>query len=257
MAWGVSRQGLGSTIFNAGRPRRIQPWSGTQRGLGNRIFAAGQQQAIPHPQQPRLPGVPQPQPVRNPIASEPSGLDASYWNTVNQNRFNANQQLNALNAQSGYDRTDLQERLRLLSQQEPVVEQRATNSANSRGLLYSGALGSQIGDLQTQYLRNQSQAQQAFARAEAQRQAQAQSIQGGLGFDELAARLASIQRASDQAAKSPLVGASPAGSSQGVPATHITVKAHTRAKPGQSGQRLGQGRKGLGSRIYNAGKRAR
>lgn len=203
----------------------------------------------------------QPSQATQPAA--PSPLDGTYFNTLAQNQFQANQTIAGLNAQSGNDRTALQESLRQMAVREPQIEQQATNVANSKGLLYSGALGNQIGNDQTAYTQNQAQANTRFSQAEAGRQSQIAGIQQGLPFGELTARLASIQRAATAAANSPLAappaevpraqghstaytgpglysGAGPtspalkavghSGAYRG-PGRYVTVKAHTRAAP--------------------------
>jgi hypothetical protein len=114
-----------------------------------------------------------------------------------------NERINALNLQGSNEKAALGEALRQMANQQPVLRQNATNQANSQGLLYSGHLGSQIGDLETQYLRNQSAQQGQFDQAEAGRQSEISGLQQGLSFDALAEQLAAIERASAAAASAP------------------------------------------------------
>lgn len=194
----------------------------------------------------------------NPDPQQASPLDAEYFNTRNQGQFQAGQQINALNAQGANEKAALGERLRQMTERQPVLRQGATNSANSRGLLYSGALGSQIGDLEKQYLQNQSSANGLFAQHEASRQAQIGGIQGQQGFDDLAAQLAAIQRGQTLAATAP---PSASGASTGGPASPPRVvkiapgRPRSPAAPAKPSLALrAPTRQGLGLRIFNAGK---
>jgi hypothetical protein len=150
---------------------------------------------------------------------------------VNRQQFDAGQQINALNQQSGYARTDLGETMRQLGLRQPVLKQNATNTANSQGLLYSGALGSQIGDLETDYLRERSQAQQGYDREEAGRQSQISGIQGGLNFDRLAAEMTAIERQTQRAADAPLVGGPPPRAVKNGPGRPRVPKAKPKPSP--------------------------
>ena len=85
-----------------------------------------------------------------------------------------------------------------------MLEQNATYTANGQGLLYSGALGNQIGNMKTALLTNEANQNQGFAQREAGRQSQIQGIQANLPYAELVARLASIDRANRAAASAPL-----------------------------------------------------
>jgi len=163
----------------------------------------------------RVPAAPR-LPALNPVASggtpiapgtpapAPDPLDAQYYNDVAQEQFRANQQIAQLNALSQNEKAALGENLRLLGEQQPVLQQNATNRANLSGLLYSGTLGRQIGDLQTNFVRQQARLNDTFGQHEASRRAQIEGINQQLGFDDLAARLAAIERASQAAQGAPL-----------------------------------------------------
>ncbi len=178
-----------STGIPKGKP------AGTNLSPGTRPPAALAGTTIAPPPNPAAPAQP---------AQQPSPLDATYWAQVNQANFQAGQKENAINQQSAYDRIALAEAQRQLEQREPVLEQNATNTANGQGLLYSGALGNQIGNMKTALLTTEANQNQGFAQREAGRQSQIQGVQANLPYSELAARLASIERANRAAASAAL-----------------------------------------------------
>lgn len=90
--------------------------------------------------------------------------------------FEATQKAAALNAASAYSETDLEEAIRRLRQQRPTDESNAKNAANSAGLLYSGKLVGDLGNIGAEYVRREGDARQSFNRAEADRQAQRAQI---------------------------------------------------------------------------------
>ena len=229
------RQGLGLRIFNAGKALYTKPRLPA-------LNLAGQA----HPPTPALAPSPA-QPAPAPSAS-PDPLDAQYYNDVAQNQFRANQQIAQLNAMSANERAALGENLRLLGEQQPILRQNSTNRANANGLLYSGALGRQIGDLQTQYVRQQARLNDTFGQHEASRQAQIQGINGQLGFDDLAERLTAIERASQAAQSAPLDPGPPT-----VPAPRKLAPGRPR-RPARPVAPWNPGRQGLGGRIFAGGR---
>lgn len=140
-----------------------------------------------------------------PAPPGPPPLDSQYWNQWNQTQFGATQRINAIKQQGAFDLTQRDTLLQQLADRQPLLEQQTTNAGNARGLLYGGALGSQIGDLKTSYVQNVGQLNDSYARNDAARTSEIDSIQGGLPFQELAYRLASIDRATKAAANAPLV----------------------------------------------------
>lgn len=163
-----------------------------------------------------------------------SPFDAAYFNARAQDQFKSNQQIANLNAQGGYANTALQENLRQMATQEPLIEQNATNAANAKGLLYSGNLGNQIGTDKTAYTQKQTQAKNQFAQGQASRQSQIAGLHAQYdsgGFADLAEQLAAINRASAAAQTAPLATAPVSKPAVKAPPGHVVVQAHTRAKP--------------------------
>lgn len=222
------------SVFNGGaRPPRVQRTirgprasigtpkhlAGTNVGgsLASPIGGAAAPAAAPVPPPPAPPSPPAP-------VAPPNPLDAQYYNDMGIAQSRANQQIAQLNATGANERAALGENLRLLSQQEPITEQNFTNKANLAGLLYSGNLGRSIGDLQTQFVRQQARMNDTFSQHEAARQAQISGIGEQLGFTDLAARLAAIERASAAAQTAPLTPGAPAPTTAKQPVVTVPKK---------------------------------
>jgi hypothetical protein len=244
MAFGLNRWRTQWGPPRAPRPRPL-------RGLhyGGYVGTWGQV-GTPHAA-PRPPALAAPRaaqravPPAAPAATAPaSPLDAQYEAQIAQNQFRANQQIAQINALGQNERAALGENLRLLGEREPVLEQGTTNRANASGLLYSGTLGRSIGDLQTQFVRSQARLNDTFGQREASRQAQLSGIDQQLGFDDLAARLAAIDRASQAAMNAPLDPGPDSPAAMAVPAVRQTGPGRPRS--GRAKPRL----HGLNARGY-------
>jgi hypothetical protein len=94
----------------------------------------------------------------------PSPLDSTYFANVANNNFQVGNKVNALNAQSGYAQTDLQNALAQLAYQEPRDQLKAEEAANMRGGLYSTAYNQQLGDLTHNYQSKQTDLTNAYTR---------------------------------------------------------------------------------------------
>jgi hypothetical protein len=147
-----------------------------------------------------------PKPAPKPAAASPYAPDAEYFTTVAQQRFKRNQQLNQLTEQGAYDRTDFQEGLRRLHEQQPKDLQTVRENAARQGLFYSGQLGKQEGDVNTDYARRQSDSQLSFDRREAARAAARRALLAGASIEQAAALAASIDRRLDRDAQSAAAG---------------------------------------------------
>lgn len=135
--------------------------------------------------------------------------------------FEATQKAAALDAASSYSATDLDEAIRRLREQRPTDETNAKNAANSSGLLYSGKLVGDLGNIGTEYVRREGDARQTFNRAEAERQAQRAQIaqEQALAQSAIDAALAErqAQRDADAAAAGVLASPSTAKATGGRP----------------------------------------
>jgi hypothetical protein len=144
-------------------------------------------------------GAPKPKP-------SPYQLDSQYFADIAQQRFKAQQQTNQLGQDSAYDRTDFQEALRRLGQQQGRDVQTTRENAAREGLFYSGQLGKREGDVNTDYARRTGDARLAFDRREAGRMAARRALQAGASIDEAAARAAAVERQLDRDATSATAG---------------------------------------------------
>lgn len=131
-------------------------------------------------------------------------LDAEYYNALAQAQATENQKVAALQQQNAYATTQRDQAVQQLNDREPVTEQNLTNAANAKGLLYSGTLGSQIGDAKTAYLTSLGKVNDQYTQGTAARTAQIGALQQGLPLEQLALQLASIDRANAAAQRTAL-----------------------------------------------------
>jgi hypothetical protein len=120
--------------------------------------------------------------------------DSIYFAAAAQNQFKAGQSRNELDQQSAYAKTDFDEALRRMLEKQPRDVQAAREAANKAGLLYSGTLGRQEGDINTGYLRQQADMRQQFDRSEAAREVARRAIESGLSLDDAAQLAAAVDR---------------------------------------------------------------
>jgi hypothetical protein len=194
------------------RPVRRPPTFLNSGNLANRRYNNGGAQPFVTPKStaPQAPAAPAAPPA--PVAPEQRQsrfLDAQFFNDFGQAKFEADQQIGQLRADSGFERAALAEALRRLGVEQPRQEQETTTDANASGLLYSGALGRGIGDIRTDFLRRRSDAQTNFDRAEAQRNSEIGFIEGQLPFLQRQFELEALQRQIEADAESPLVDEGP------------------------------------------------
>jgi hypothetical protein len=161
-------------------------------GLAHPIASGG---AVPPP----APAPGAPQGGADPAPAAPFTGDASYWADQALRNFQRKQQVDQLTQQSAYDKTDFQEALRRRVAQHPKDIQSTQEGANRQGLFYSGQMGKRLGDLETQYTRENSDAQQAYDRREAARSAARTAIEQGAPLEEAAALAAAADRATTSA----------------------------------------------------------
>jgi hypothetical protein len=144
-------------------------------------------------------GTPSPNPPPTPGGGADPGPapfqpDSIYFAAAAQNQFKATQSRNELDQQSAYAKTDFDEALRRMLEKQPRDVQAAREAANKAGLLYSGTLGRQEGDINTGYLRQQADMRQQFDRSEAAREVARRAIESGLSLDDAAQLAAAVDR---------------------------------------------------------------
>lgn len=206
-------QGVGQVTVDPRHPPRDQIVTGTGTGQGTgqvtgrgttrppTVRASGPgigttHPIFPPPVRPPEPGAgtPSPNPPPAPQGAADFQGDADYYAALGQAQFKAGQQRADLDQQSAYAKTDFDEALRRMLERQPRDIQAAREVANRAGLLYSGNLGRQEGDINTTYLRQQSDAQQSYDRAEAAREAARRALEAGLSVDDAALQAAAVDR---------------------------------------------------------------
>lgn len=145
------------------------------------------------------PGQPLPEPAggippENAPADPNAWQDAGYWNKLGQLAFQRNQRLGELDTEGQQDKTNFQESLRRFREMQPRQEEQATNSANRAGLLYSGILGRELGDIRTNAIRQEADMQGAYDNRERARAAARQALQDGATLEEAAAAAEAVDR---------------------------------------------------------------
>lgn len=202
--------GVGSALTKTRRPAYGGVWGGVGTalnpprfgmggGLGGAVTRAVRAPTVAPPvAAPQAPQAPQP-------AKPPSYLDAQYFTNLAQARYQADQDIAGLNQQSTYEKAALAEALRRMAENQSAQEQSTTSAGNAAGLLYSGALGRQLGDVRTDFFRQRSDAQNTFDQSEAGRKQQMQTILGNLKYLDEQEQLAAIARQAELDANSPLV----------------------------------------------------
>ena len=82
-----------------------------------------------------------------PGAPQGSDLDATYYQALAAAQLKANSTINADNLKQSYANTNEQNALAQLAHQQPIDTLNDQEKANEQGLLYSGTLGNQLGEL--------------------------------------------------------------------------------------------------------------
>lgn len=160
--------------------------------------------------------------------------------------FDRTQQISQLNQQSAYDRGDLEEAMRRMGMQRPLVEQQTRENANRSGLLFSGILGKRLGDVATDYARREGDARSGFDRRESDRSTRRRAAEQQAVLLNEAITQALVDRQTQRDAETaaagalvaPAADASPpdtssgagAGQQQQTPSGRQTTKARTAAQ---------------------------
>lgn len=139
-------------------------------------------------------------------AAGPSPLDSTYFANVASNQFQVGNKINALNEANAYGQTDLAKTLANYQYQQPRALLAAERAAAANGALYSTGYGQQLGDIGHQYLTNEGNAQDAYARQVAQRNAEIQGLQGSIPLYNTQQAAAAAVRAAQQNAANKALG---------------------------------------------------
>lgn len=160
--------------------------------------------------------------------------DAQYLSEAALRLFQRRQKLEELDRQSGQGQQDLQEAIRRLGEQRTTSLQTTTEGANRQGLLYSGQLGKRLGDVETQFTRQQGDMTRDQERQQAAIAAARHAIEAGAPLEEAAASAAAsdrqIQRDEDAAAANMLV-TNPKTPAAAKPAAPKLAKPKPKPKP--------------------------
>lgn len=133
-------------------------------------------------------------PPADQTADPESFKDSTYWATVGQQNFNRQTQEQQLRTQGEEDQTNTQEALRRFREQLPRQEEGATNAANKSGLLYSGTLGRNLGDLRVNAIRGESDMQGAYDSRARAREAARVALENGGTLEEATAAAQAVDR---------------------------------------------------------------
>jgi hypothetical protein len=156
----------------------------------------------PAPQQPGqnagAPPAPQMPPV--PVA------DSEYYGWLAQRQGEVNQQQIAWDAEDQNDVAARNEALRRMAQQRPEDLLTANRNFNRQGLFYSGALGKQRGDIEADYVRQESDTRSSYQRAHDAREAARQALLSGFSLEQAAQMAAAADRQAQRDADSAAMG---------------------------------------------------
>lgn len=190
--------------------RRRTSWSGgytapTSAAFGGTMSAGPQGQIagpstnvglLAHPPPPftGAPAAAPPAPAAAAPGSPDFAGDSGYIAALARLAYERDTGTAGINQQGAYDRTDTAEAIRRLNERQPQDTQVTKENANKQGLLLSGYLGKQLGDLQTQYARSRGDRQQSFDRRDAARRAAIADLAKRYEFGAGDARSAAIAR---------------------------------------------------------------
>lgn len=120
--------------------------------------------------------------------------DAQYFTDVGKNTLSRNTQLAQMDQTASEDQTAYAEALRRFREQQPRQEETTVNQANKAGLLYSGTLGRELGDIRTNAIRQEADMRGAYDSRQRARQAARQALMDGGTLDDAAAAAAAVDR---------------------------------------------------------------
>lgn len=129
-----------------------------------------------------------------PDVNNPLVPDAQYMAETARNQFQANQQRSQLDTTESQDRTDYQEALRRLLGKKPQDIQSSRVQANRQGLLDSTTSSNQLGEIEQNYTRQQTDLGSGFDRRQLARTAARSALDQGLTIDDAAQMAALSER---------------------------------------------------------------
>lgn len=182
-AIGGSPGGLNKTVKAQAQPRRMTV-PGVPLGVLPKPFAPAAPFMDPSSTSaPPAPGVPAPRDFAREAAENPDVWKDSTYNTALANLLNQKTQGEAQLETAGRRAVqDRDQNLGLLKEGRGKARTQTTQSANSRGLFYSGILGKQLGDVDTDFGRREGDVNQSFTRGEEERAGSRSALLSG--FDQ-------------------------------------------------------------------------
>lgn len=145
-------------------------------------------------------GAPAPQMPPVPVA------DSEYYGWLAQRQGEVNQQQIGMDAQEQEDVAARNEALRRMAQQRPEDLLGANRNFNRQGLFYSGALGKARGDIEADYVRQESDTRSGYQRAHDAREAARQALLSGFSLEQAAQMAAAADRQAQRDADSAAMG---------------------------------------------------
>jgi hypothetical protein len=182
-AVGGSPGGLNRTVKPQAQPRRLTV-PGAPMGVLPQPFAPASpfiDQNAPAAAAPAAPAAPRDyaaEAAANPDVWKDSTYNTALANLLNQ-KVQGESQIETAGRRAVQDRD---QNLGLLAEGRGKAKTQTTQSANNRGLFYSGILGKQLGDVDTDYGRREGDVNQSFTRGEEERATSRSSLLSG--FDQ-------------------------------------------------------------------------
>jgi hypothetical protein len=155
---------------------------------------------VPHPA-PVAPVAPAAPPGTAPSKLDPR--DSQYFSQIAKLRFQQGVGIRDIEQAQGWDDEDLTTSLERRGRRLPEDTLNAKNNANKAGLFYSGALGKQLGDINTTYTDDVADINKGYTRRSAVRTAARQALEMGLPIDEAAAWTEAVGRQEGRDAANP------------------------------------------------------
>lgn len=133
--------------------------------------------------------------------------DPTYWAQRAKLIFQRDQEVNRLTREQAYSDQDFTEALRRRAEDKPKQVQSIREGANREGLLFSGQLGRRVGEFETAFQREESDARLSHEREKAARQAARDALAQGYTLEEAALLAEAVARQQDRDFNNSLYGA--------------------------------------------------
>jgi hypothetical protein len=151
---------------------------------GKRVFVRA---GTPHPQ------APAPIPTSTPAPAQ-LAPDSDYFTGQGQRVFDVSQRLAGIDEDQRVDRSNYDEALRRLADNQRQSVKNTTEGHNRQGLFYSGQLGQALGDSAKEYARQRADSLMGLQAREAARANARRALESGATADEAAAYAAALDR---------------------------------------------------------------